>query len=331
MLAAPDPAGRLVRPSSRHAGVGQALVVSVGLHASAVAAAWFWLSAAPLSPPQGGTPAIEVEMIGAETFERMMSTAGAVRAEEALARLELPPGLEPVTAVEPAPVPEFHVAPQPEITVVVEVPEPSVPLPAPAEIALAVERPTPEVAPPPSVERLAGLEPPRPTPTSAPAPKPSPDRRAARVPVAPQGPRTVEKAGRDTARARNVARGRGTAGAGEDVASSTASLRGGTARPAPPTEAGGAGAAAYRAQVLAHLARHKRYPEAARLLAAQGSVQVAFAISPDGAVAAVALAGSSGHPVLDQEALAMVRRASPFPRPPDGPVRFTAPVRYDMR
>jgi TonB family protein len=44
------------------------------------------------------------------------------------------------------------------------------------------------------------------------------------------------------------------------------------------------------------------------------------------------LARSSGVPSLDHEVTAMVRRASPFPPPPDGrPVSFTVPINFQVR
>jgi protein TonB len=40
---------------------------------------------------------------------------------------------------------------------------------------------------------------------------------------------------------------------------------------------------------------------------------------------------SSGSPILDQEMIAMVMRASPFPAPPDGqPKNFNAPVSFNF-
>jgi protein TonB len=46
-------------------------------------------------------------------------------------------------------------------------------------------------------------------------------------------------------------------------------------------------------------------------------------------VTRVAVVQSSGHSTLDQEAQAMVRRASPFPPPPDRAAKsFTIPVRF---
>jgi protein TonB len=49
-------------------------------------------------------------------------------------------------------------------------------------------------------------------------------------------------------------------------------------------------------------------------------------------VTRVSLVSGTGFASLDQEATAMVRRASPFPPPPDGrPLNFTAPVSFRVQ
>jgi len=74
----------------------------------------------------------------------------------------------------------------------------------------------------------------------------------------------------------------------------------------------------YAGRVHAHLARYKQYPAAARSAGAQGTAGVSFSIDGSGRVTAVQLSKSSGHAIIDQEVVAMVRRASPFPAPDDG-------------
>jgi protein TonB len=88
----------------------------------------------------------------------------------------------------------------------------------------------------------------------------------------------------------------------------------------------------YNGRVSAHLARHKQYPAAARSAGSQGTAMVSFTLDGGGRVTSARLAGSSGTASIDQEVLAMVRRASPFPAPPDGRGRnFTVPVRFNLR
>jgi periplasmic protein TonB len=86
-------------------------------------------------------------------------------------------------------------------------------------------------------------------------------------------------------------------------------------RAPPPSEHVGrfsqAASNAYDALVLGHLQRFKRYPSAAR--GASGRVEVKFELNRDGQLTDVEVTKSSGNNVLDQEMLAIIRHASPFP------------------
>ncbi|HLJ00963.1 MAG TPA: TonB family protein [Bradyrhizobium sp.] len=87
---------------------------------------------------------------------------------------------------------------------------------------------------------------------------------------------------------------------------------------------------AYNALVFGHLQRFKRYPATAR--GASGVVVVRFELNRAGEVIESAVTKSSGHAVLDQEALTLLKRASPFPPfPPTKPGErdsYTAPVNF---
>lgn len=88
----------------------------------------------------------------------------------------------------------------------------------------------------------------------------------------------------------------------------------------------------YRGLVIAHLSRHKQFPGEAQRRGDTGIATVTFTIGASGAVNSVSLARSSGSDSLDREALAMVRRASPFPAPPSGQtMAFTAPINFNLR
>jgi periplasmic protein TonB len=91
-------------------------------------------------------------------------------------------------------------------------------------------------------------------------------------------------------------------------------------------------AGAYQGEVLGRIAAQKRYPEAARERAPQGVAIVRFSIAASGQLAGASLSQSAGDPLLDAEALATVRRASPFPPPPAGaPRNFSVPLSYRVR
>ncbi|HZO46636.1 MAG TPA: energy transducer TonB [Xanthobacteraceae bacterium] len=85
----------------------------------------------------------------------------------------------------------------------------------------------------------------------------------------------------------------------------------------------------YAGIVRAHLVRYKQMPSGAR---GNGVATVSFTLDGNGRVTSARLAGSSGVPAFDQEAVAMARRASPFPPPKDSKANsFTVPVRFEVR
>ncbi|MCM2563176.1 TonB family protein [Lutimaribacter sp. EGI FJ00015] len=79
---------------------------------------------------------------------------------------------------------------------------------------------------------------------------------------------------------------------------------------------GNAAASNYPGQVMRALSRAGKPRVNAR-----GSAVVAFTIAPNGRLASVSLARSSGSSALDQAALRLVRGAGPFPSPPVGAQR----------
>jgi protein TonB len=112
------------------------------------------------------------------------------------------------------------------------------------------------------------------------------------------------------------------------------------AKPTPPRVAAaqsGVGIGSSRAirdwasRVSAHLARNKRYPRDALALGIGGTAAVAFSLDGGGNVTAVRLVRSSGNTSLDRESQDLVRRASPFPAPPQGRASITVPVNFNVR
>jgi protein TonB len=98
---------------------------------------------------------------------------------------------------------------------------------------------------------------------------------------------------------------------------------------------GRASASSYQATLFAHLRRFRSYPPEARRAGIKGTATVTFTVNASGALVSVTLSGGSGAAILDREALAMVRRASPFPPIPPGlrqsQMTVRAPIRFDIR
>jgi len=101
--------------------------------------------------------------------------------------------------------------------------------------------------------------------------------------------------------------------------------------PAPPSNV----VPTFQSQLLAHLNRHKRYPNSARLRRQEGVAYLRFTMDRDGHVLASNLHKSSGAATLDEEVLAMIKRAEPLPKVPqeitDQRLEFIVPVRFDLR
>jgi periplasmic protein TonB len=91
----------------------------------------------------------------------------------------------------------------------------------------------------------------------------------------------------------------------------------------------------WKSQMLALLERNKRYPESAQSRHQQGTAQVFFSLDRQGRVVGSRIVRSSGTDVLDAEALALLRRAQPFPPPPPelpGPrIDLTVPIRFNLK
>jgi protein TonB len=104
---------------------------------------------------------------------------------------------------------------------------------------------------------------------------------------------------------------------------------------APAGATSAAALASYKQLVATHLQRFKQYPSSAKAAGEQGIARLSFTLGRSGQVLGSRLAGSSGHPALDGETLAMVRRAQPFPpMPPEltqASMSFGIPVQFSIR
>lgn len=67
------------------------------------------------------------------------------------------------------------------------------------------------------------------------------------------------------------------------------------------------------AKIRQKILQAKQYPLVAKRQGLEGRVQVLFALNPSGDIQTLSVLESSGVPLLDQEALATVKRASPYP------------------
>jgi protein TonB len=88
--------------------------------------------------------------------------------------------------------------------------------------------------------------------------------------------------------------------------------------------------ASWERLLVAQLERHKRYPPQAQ--GKIGEARLAFSIDRAGRVLSSRIVRSSGSAALDEEALALIKRAAPLPPPPagvpDNHLSFEVPIRY---
>jgi protein TonB len=88
----------------------------------------------------------------------------------------------------------------------------------------------------------------------------------------------------------------------------------------------------YGQLLAAWLDRHKRYPDQARKRRQEGVVTVELAIDGQGHMVSHRIVDDSGVAALDQEAYALLERASPFPLPPGGGTHsFQVPIVFSLR
>lgn len=246
------------------------------------------------------------------TWQRAEAAMGAPPAAVMIELAPLPVAPEaPAQDVAPGPeMVEAQPEPQPQP------PEPVVEPPSVEPPPEPVVQPEPEIKIPelPSLpDATAVLAPPPPPPPPArpktaerkPPPKKVVERRK---PINPEKP----PAERTTAQSRALAPVAPTAAApAEGAATASAASR-----------------ANWRGTLVAHLNRFKRFPGGAN----PGTVQVAFSIDRAGRVLSARLVGASGDALLDEEAVAMIRRASPVPAPPEGlgggSIALSVPVKF---
>jgi protein TonB len=202
----------------------------------------------------------------------------------------------------------------------------------------AAPRPAPVPAPAPRPARqkvAARVAAPAPAPVPEPvvdAPPPVPEVAAPLEPVAPWDLALVGTAGDGQPQQAVAAAGTGSMASPDSApAGASGDVVGGQG-------AGGAGVSldGYGADLSRAVTRHRRYPPQARRLRLEGTVLVEVDVARDGSLAGEPVVSrSSGHAVLDEEALRMVRVAAPFSPLPAGvsgeAAHFVLPVRFGIR
>ncbi len=303
-------------------------------------------------PDQDAENPVEIEIIVVAAAAAAPQVAPAPVIE-----IELPPPLpDPVVVVEPPPVEQGETPPPPSI------PDEPTPQEPPREVAEVPLEPVPE--PKPRVEPKVNLDLPEPPPPPEPFFPPPPPVQAeapltvpapAPAPPAPQsaGPdeqrqheiarqkraqkkieeqrkakEREEARQREREKARQAAQQQARAAAQKQAAQAQAGRNGSAASAGPRGDNSAMSIDAFRATVAARIARNR--PANSTAAVAQGTVVVSFSVTATGAAAGIRIASSSGHGVLDQAALAAVRRAAPFPAPPPGaPRAFNVPMRFN--
>jgi protein TonB len=93
--------------------------------------------------------------------------------------------------------------------------------------------------------------------------------------------------------------------------------------------------ASWHRKIATQIERNKRYPAEAQSRHQAGVVHLTFTIDRQGRIVSSRVVQSSGFASLDQETLATVKRAQPFPAPPPNmrgeTFEFTMPIRFNLR
>jgi protein TonB len=207
-----------------------------------------------------------------------------------------PPESRPLPKVDAVPEPKIEHAPPPPVARVEPRPEPPAkpeiePRPQPPQIEPKIVRQ--EAKPPQEVSRpiQPQVEPSIPPPDAQPAPPvtTAPIPPPAKAPTAPAAPTPPVAAAKPQPSAPTV-----------DAQAEDRLLL------------------TFSQSISKQIKRYQKYPPPAQRRGWEGTAEVLLQIAADGNVTGITLGKSSGHAILDEEALNMVRRASPLPAaPPD--------------
>lgn len=211
--------------------------------------------------------------------------------------------------------------------------ERSAPGPIVARLVAAPEPPAPSVTPQPEPPKPRVAEPPpKPKPRAKPAIRPAPAPKPSPIPVPPRkeapAPSTpAQEQPSSPATAESPA-------ATPSAPSATAPTSESPAKAAPPSAEAGA-LEKYRSDLIGMARRYKRYPRVALDNNWEGRVVVQMVVGANGMIASLRVTTSSGHEVLDRQAVDMLRKAKPLvPIPPAMRGRefsVEIPVIYDLK
>lgn len=309
----------------------RAALLSVALHALAMGGLWYGLTLAPRpDEAQAEDSGVAVEIITTETvsgnaaatIESSASvqqiSAGTVSATASPVEMVTPESTEPTPIAPPSLEPVVSTAQSvTDPTEPVEETEAAAPI-APTVLTATtspeiVEAP-PVIEPAPKAEvvKAASLSPIEEPPQKPKEPKPKESKPKEPKAKTPAKPKVASSGNGGTAEA--------------DTAAAAPS-----AKAAKATEGSGTAAVArYPGLVQRKLRKALRFPKGAG--SARGEVQVRFVVAASGSVSGIEIIASSGHTVLDQEAIATVKRAAPFPPIPAEANRaswtFTMPLGF---
>lgn len=311
-------------------GTNSSALASIVAHLAFIFALNLWHNVAKPPETDDFASAIAVELVSLAAEATPDPTTTASTASNAM-----------VSAGDPVPQP----VETPELPVDKPVTSKALPdLPAPIEIA-EVSAPSPVIssdlppvltAPEPAEDagpaQPAPVEAPKPLPqVEAPKPQPQPMKEAPKTEQPRAETPKVATLKPEKPKPQQKQKPKPASGNGGKSDADTAAASGG--KPQKTASASGSGSAEvakYPGLVQRKLRRALRFPKGAG--SAKGEVQVRFVIAASGSVSGIKVVASSGHPLLDQEAIATVRRAAPFPAIPADAGRsswtFTMPLAF---
>ena len=189
-------------------------------------------------------------------------------------------------------------------------------VPVPVAQPKAVARPNPKPTAP-ARKKAAEPSPQKASSEAKPTKAPIPEARVSEVATASADPSNNAEDGKE---GQSSGTGQGTASAQSTGQANGQGTGSGTGEGRSSGSGGGKkGGAAddYLERVRRSLERFKRYPDEARKLKQEGTVQVSFVLARDGSVLSAQVTGGSGFVLLDQAALDMFNAASPLPPVPN--------------